>query len=55
MDSKTTESIYNGLLVKINQQMSGLEKKVQEQKSREEQERWVKAEKTRFTLLKLFF
>lgn len=42
MDSKTTESIYNGLLVKINQQMSGLEKKVQEQKSREEQERLKK-------------
>lgn len=45
MDGKTTESIYSGLLVKINQQMSGLEKKVQEQKSREEQERWVNDQK----------
>ncbi|KAL1510024.1 hypothetical protein ABEB36_004680 [Hypothenemus hampei] len=39
MDNKTIENIYNSLVNKINQQMSTLEKKVQDQKNREEQER----------------
>ncbi|XP_060526267.1 myosin heavy chain 95F isoform X2 [Cylas formicarius] len=39
IDAKTVEGLYNGLLVKVNQQMAVLEKKVQEQKIAEERER----------------
>lgn len=39
IDVKTVESLYNNLVAKINQQMGSLEKKVQEQKIREEQDR----------------
>ncbi|XP_019772636.1 myosin heavy chain 95F isoform X2 [Dendroctonus ponderosae] len=39
IDNKTVENLYSNLVLKIDQQMSTLQKKVQEQKSREEQER----------------
>ncbi|XP_066252455.1 myosin heavy chain 95F isoform X2 [Euwallacea similis] len=42
MDAKATENIYTALVGKINQQLAALEKKVQEQKNREEQERLKK-------------
>ncbi|KAH1012528.1 hypothetical protein HUJ05_011673 [Dendroctonus ponderosae] len=38
IDNKTVENLYSNLVLKIDQQMSTLQKKVQEQKSREEQE-----------------
>lgn len=40
IDNKTVESMYSNLVLKIDQQMDILQKKVQDQKSREEQERY---------------